>query len=56
MPPDPDQRVSAARERVRNTRRLIAESKQLLQSARQALDSSKLLRVAVRRALLKREP
>jgi hypothetical protein len=43
-------KLRATRERVKKTRRLIAQSKELLRRARQALDSSKLLRVALERA------
>jgi hypothetical protein len=43
-------RLRATKERVKKTRRLIAQSKDLLRHARQALDSSKLLRVALERA------
>jgi hypothetical protein len=43
-------RLRATKERVKKTRRLIAQSKDLLRHARQALDSSTLLRVALERA------
>lgn len=36
--------VAAAKDRVENTRRMIAESKTLLGKARMALESSKVLR------------
>lgn len=41
--------VIATRERVKNTRRIIAQSRQLVSRARQALESSRLLRVALKR-------
>ncbi|HEX5435370.1 MAG TPA: hypothetical protein VFY05_14115 [Candidatus Angelobacter sp.] len=41
--------VTATKERVKNTRRIIAQSRQLVTRARQTLESSRLLRVAVNR-------
>lgn len=41
--------VIATKERVKNTRRIIAQSRQLVKRARQALDSSRLLRGALQR-------
>ena len=41
--------VVATRERVKNTRRIIAQSQQLVKNAREALASSKLLRIGLKR-------
>ncbi|HEU5412547.1 MAG TPA: hypothetical protein VFW31_02270 [Candidatus Angelobacter sp.] len=42
--------LTATRERVKNTRRLITQSRDLLRRARQAVNSSKLLRPTLERA------
>lgn len=40
--------VPATKERVKNSRRVIAQSRQLVTRARQALESSRVLRVALK--------
>jgi hypothetical protein len=44
--------ITAARERIRNTRGIISQSQKLLKTARAALDSSKHLRMIVKRISL----
>jgi len=41
--------IAGAKERMNNTRRMIAQSKELLGKAHQALETSKLIRRPVRR-------